>query len=471
MYGSNAVQHIMTGKSVQRAFRGHLLIDRCVNHLIVSNILEDDPRFQSLIERAEDLYTSMLGNVKSRVDVEESDTLTKMNEKIDQKKEELSNRSKTSKLWINYQKMLQLARTLIRTDRTGSWDMHLSALMECLPVFSAAGHYNNLKSSNHYLQNMSQLQSSHPDVHAKFTAGFHVIRRSNQFWAGLSSDLVIEQTLMRSLKSSGGLTHGSGMTEEMRALWTMSKPVTARFNNAMQEFTDLVYSTSEQHKESTGSRMRRDRADMQKITEKFRAFQPFSEDPSLRNIVTGVVANDDVDVHEYTIIGNGIVEQLVGKPIFSVSFKRRDRAKTLAAQSSIKVAKDRTIDPALLFQRFLLISSAGDHSLELTDVMTYELSPFPAALFEAREILRKADKPPLAHAVEEKVGKKSDSAILRSIPSTEQIVIDGGSLLHRLPWKKGMSYGSIAGCYADFTVHHYGKSNCSFRRLQHFCVH
>ena len=128
---------------------------------------------------------------------------------------------------------------------------------------------------------MSQLQSSHPDVHAKFTPGFHVIRRSNQFWAGHSSDLVIEQTLMRSLKSSGGLTHGSGMTEEMRALWTMSKPVTARFNKAMQEFTDLVYSTSEQHKESTGSRMRRDRADMQKITEKFRAFQPFSEDPSL----------------------------------------------------------------------------------------------------------------------------------------------------------------------------------------------
>ncbi|KAG7163747.1 hypothetical protein Hamer_G002985 [Homarus americanus] len=42
----------------------------------------------------------------------------------------------------------------------------------------------------------------------KFSRGFHVIRRSNQCWAGLSSDLVSEQTLMRSLKSSGGLTHG-----------------------------------------------------------------------------------------------------------------------------------------------------------------------------------------------------------------------------------------------------------------------
>ena len=51
--------------------------------------------------------------------------------------------------------------------------------------------------------------------------GFHVIRRTNQYWAGLGSDLVIEQTLMRSLKSTDGLTRGSGMTEHQRARWTM----------------------------------------------------------------------------------------------------------------------------------------------------------------------------------------------------------------------------------------------------------
>ena len=64
--------------------------------------------------------------------------------------------------------------------------------------------------------------------------GYHVIRRSNNVWAGLGSDLVIEQTLMRSLKSTGGLTHGSGMTEEQRAIWTMSVPITTEYNNAMQ---------------------------------------------------------------------------------------------------------------------------------------------------------------------------------------------------------------------------------------------
>ena len=63
----------------------------------------------------------------------------------------------------------------------------------------------------YYLQEISELENRHPDVNLKFVNGRHVVRRSNKFWAGLSSDLVIEQTLMRSLKTSGDLTHGSGM--------------------------------------------------------------------------------------------------------------------------------------------------------------------------------------------------------------------------------------------------------------------
>ena len=53
---------------------------------------------------------------------------------------------------------------------------------------------------------------------------------------------------MKSLKSAGGLTHGSGMTEEQRSQWTMSVPITAEYNNAMQEFNNLAYTTSDQHK-------------------------------------------------------------------------------------------------------------------------------------------------------------------------------------------------------------------------------
>lgn len=49
-----------------------------------------------------------------------------------------------------------------------------------------------------------------------------------------------------------------------------------------------------------------------------------------------------------------------------------------------------------------------------------------------------------------------------SIPQTEHYVLDGGSLLHRVPWKKGSSYGAIAKLYADFTNSTLWGGNSSF---------
>ena len=143
---------------------------------------------------------------------------------------------------------------------------------------------------------MSNLEGKHPDVYQEFLDGFHVVRRSNQFWAGLSSDLAIKQTLMRSLKSTGGLTRGSGMTEDMRNLWTLSAPVTSEYNSAMKDFTDLTYITSPQHKDLTEARIKRDGSDLEKIRTKLAACSPFTSDPTLRNIVNGIVAGPDVNI-------------------------------------------------------------------------------------------------------------------------------------------------------------------------------
>ena len=106
----------------------------------------------------------------------------------------------------------------------------------------------------------------------------HVIHRSNQFWAGLSSDLVIEQSLMRLLNTSGGLTRGTGMTEEQRSLWTMSTPITSQYNHAMQEFNELFYTTSEQHKEATQARVQRDSSDLEKLNTSLAVYSPFSQE-------------------------------------------------------------------------------------------------------------------------------------------------------------------------------------------------
>ena len=99
-----------------------------------------------------------------------------------------------------------------------------------LPYLAACGHNHYTKSVWIYLQRMSNLQNDHPDVYQHFREGLHVVRRSDRYWAGLSSDLIIEQVLMRSLKTSGDLTRGRGMTEQQRLRYLLSKPACADVN-------------------------------------------------------------------------------------------------------------------------------------------------------------------------------------------------------------------------------------------------
>ncbi len=100
--------------------------------------------------------------------------------------------------------MVALIRKFIRADRTGNWNLHLQASMEMLPFFAAAGHNNYTKSCRLYLQDMLALKETHPDIEKSFQDGLFIVRRSDRYWAGEPTDLVIEQVLMRSMKSSGG---------------------------------------------------------------------------------------------------------------------------------------------------------------------------------------------------------------------------------------------------------------------------
>ena len=152
------------------------------------------------------------------------------------------------------------------------------------------------------------------------------------------------------------------------------------------------------------------------------------------------------------------MKQMEGQPVFEYSYRRK-KVKTLASTRSIKVTVDRVIDPALLFQRFLVVSQSGDLCLE--EVMKYELSPYPPSLFEGKYILRKPDKAKLLVAIRNHFIPESE-AILQFIPRTDHYVLDGGSLLHRLKWKEGSTYSSIASNYASFTVNKYGKATIVF---------
>lgn len=110
--------------------------------------------------------------------------------------------------------MLSTAQALIKADYTVSLINDLHVIYNALPIFVPAGHYSDMKSAHLYLQEMSEMDSNNSKVCRMFKKGLHVIYRATYFYAGLGCDLVIERKLMKSLNTSGGLTHGSKMTED-----------------------------------------------------------------------------------------------------------------------------------------------------------------------------------------------------------------------------------------------------------------
>jgi len=129
------------------------------------------------------------------------------------------------------------------------------------------------------------------------------------------------------------------MTEEQRSLGTMSSPVCSEYNIALQDFNRHAFSTSVQHKEVTEARMKRDLA---KLGKKLESYSPFSAGhPSLRNSITGVVADDNVDVDEFCTVGQKLIDTLIGQLVFIYSFKRQGKAKTLNDTSGVKVTPEK----------------------------------------------------------------------------------------------------------------------------------
>ena len=102
-----------------------------------------------------------------------------------------------------YQKMIGILRSFIRSVRTGSWSLYLKSLCDMHPYLAAAGHNNYTKSLALFIPRMVDLGRTHPDVHAAFTKRLFPVRITEGAWTGIFTDLFIEQVQMAGIKFTG----------------------------------------------------------------------------------------------------------------------------------------------------------------------------------------------------------------------------------------------------------------------------
>ena len=168
-----------------------------------------------------------------------------------------------------------------------------------------------------------------------FSQGFHVVRRSDRYWAGLWTDIPIEQSLMRAAKSRGGLTRGRGTSESVRLLWIVSGYKSAEVHDAKTELTNSKLEASDQHVEMRESRKLRDFEDLKRLIQWLLTHNPFFPiDPDLRCLHSGLSSKegkDKVNCENIEIIGGNIQRNIDGQNFKEITFKKSNCIVTLTS--------------------------------------------------------------------------------------------------------------------------------------------
>ena len=320
-----------------------------------------------------------------------------------------------------------------------------------LPYFHASGHFLYAKSAQLYLQDMFGLKEriTSKEFEDFVQKGYFTIRRSEKFWSGIWSDMTIEQTLMRSMKSCGGLTHGRGMTDSMLTKWILGMPTNLRVTEKIEEYCDIAYNTSEQHVDGRKSRISRDNQDLQHFVQWLSSHPPFPVFNGIMSISTGLTGGEETNPHNAYDVGVSSMSSYVGNNFASVKFERKKRIKPLGAVMSGVKIRDVVcpVDPEMLFKRI----SFTKKSQELFKVnFEYELAPYPLSLFD--EVgMRKTKKSDLYNAFL----PLCDS---ETVGGDTVYVVDGGFLIHRVVWQQREIFAAILDRYTEYVKKHYKEN-------------
>ena len=205
----------------------------------------------------------------------------------------------------------------------------------------------------------------------------------------------------------------------------------------MSSLSGLTVKSSEQHVDMRNSRRRRDLEDCTLFIEWFKNHNPFTIEDSdlhLHSLSSGLISikgEDNVNCDMVVEVGAKIQKSINNKTITAATIKRHDLIRPLDALFNVVKINKKPLymDPTILFTRLIAIAQREEG---LVDYFNYDLTTTCMSLFKDN-LMRKPDKPSLR-----KVILKDQESIASNLPDVQTIVIDGGGLLHRVRWNKGM---------------------------------
>ena len=192
-------------RAYNRAARSYKILYEAFSRILLDDFelvfpLESN-KLQQTLQNVDDDFVSSFGTHLSRQELHSYCT------NLITFKESMAKQSELARFWFSFLDIVVILLNIIYATRSGDWDLYVESLRTSLPWFFAYDRTNYSRYLTTHLNELLALESTHPDVYNEFQKGnFSVqISESNTF-GRMEADKVIETTINRDTKTSGGTT-------------------------------------------------------------------------------------------------------------------------------------------------------------------------------------------------------------------------------------------------------------------------
>jgi hypothetical protein len=144
VYGKNTVSYMLNGHAYARCVRAYNLT-ACA---LINVMKEQFPEIKESLTTLETYSKELLDNKRNEDEILDDPTVKAALNQFNESLKDVKMLSRTTKLWINLLKCIDLIMMFVYAERSGNWDLHLSTTIEMLPYFHAAGHLPYAKSAH-----------------------------------------------------------------------------------------------------------------------------------------------------------------------------------------------------------------------------------------------------------------------------------------------------------------------------------
>lgn len=189
--------------------------------------------------------------------------------------------------------MVDMLLNTIHFQRTGNWEGFLEAIDQFLPWCFALNRHNYARNMSYYYVDMRNLKSRNPNAYAHLKNGGFCGSLSGEKHTQIPMDQIIEMTINRLSKETGGL---SGQTENVGTSerWMRMTHYLAALKHHLE--VKIEKTIKPVHVELGKTRMEKDEAAVQRVVEGLHAWMPHIWSPTqpLVNMCTCEKASDEM---------------------------------------------------------------------------------------------------------------------------------------------------------------------------------